>query len=114
MQDMIKIKLSDICGMEVLSRANIRKLYDYVDCTTETIDMSDITFISRSVADELCNLCNKFPQLSLVGLSDNVDTMLKIVHKGRSMKREYKSKAKVSMTFNCKTMDDLRKALLQY
>ena len=108
------IKLSEICGIEVLSRANVRKLYECIDASTEAVDMSDITFISRSVADELCNLCNKFAQLSLIGMSDNVNTMLKIVIKGRSIKREYTSKAKVSMTFNCKTMDDLRNALLSY
>lgn len=112
--EMKTINLSNICGTEVLSRANVRKLYEYIDNSTETVDMSDVTFISRSVADELCNLCKEFTHLSLIGLSDSVDTMLRIVIKGRSMKREYATKAKVSTTFNCRTMDDLRNALLSH
>ncbi len=111
---MATVKLSDICGTEVLSRANVRKLYQHIDESTESVDMSDVTFISRSVADELCNLCNKFNHIKLTRISDNVETMLQIVVKGRSMQREFTTKAKISMTFNCKTMDDLRNALLSY
>lgn len=112
--NMSTIKITDICGKEVLSRANIRKLYDYINDTVSVLDMSDITFISRSVADELCNISDKFTQISFANMSQDVEKMLTIVQNGRGVKREFASKAKVSITFNCKTMEDLRKALLSF
>lgn len=90
------------------------KLYDYVNDNTEIIDMSGVTFISRSVADELCNISDRYNNVEFRGVYDDVNTMLSIVRKGRNVKRVYTSKAKISMTFNCKTMDDLRKALLTF
>ena len=106
--------LTKVCGTEVLSRANVRKLYDFVNDETETIDMTGVTFISRSVADELCNIEDKFPNVKFVGVSQDVETMQNLVRKGRSTKRDHTSKAKVSITFNCKTMDDLRTALQNF
>ena len=111
---MKKIQLKEICGVEVLSRANVRKLYDHIDADTEVIDMTGISFISRSVADELCIITDANPGCTLSGGSEDVEMMLEIVRKGRNSKRDYSSKAKVSMTFNCRTMDDLRKALLTF
>lgn len=108
------INLKDVCGKEVLSRANARKLYDIVDDDTETVNMAGITFISRSVADELCNISDRFPSIAFCELAEDVEIMLGIVRKGRSMPRTHKSKAKVSMTINCSNMDDLRKALLSF
>lgn len=108
---MSEIRVAEICGTEVLSRANVRKLYEHIGDETESIDMSGVKFISRSVADELCNISDRFPALKFDGMTDDVAMMLGIVRKGRGVKRDYTSKAKVSMTFNCKTMDDLRKAL---
>lgn len=108
------IYLKDICGIEVLSRSNVRKLYESVNDDTSAIDMTDVSFISRSVADELCNISEKFPLIKFIGASEGVDTMLSVVRKGRSSKRNHSSKAKISVTFNCKTMDDLRNALLTF
>lgn len=108
------IILKDICGAEVLSRANVRKLYEVVNNDTEILDFSDVTFISRSVADELCNLPEKFPFLEFSGMNEEVEMMHNIVSKGRDVKRVYTSKAKVSVTYNCKTMEDLRNTLLSF
>lgn len=103
--------LKDICGSEVLSRSNARKLYDVVDEATKTIDMSGISFISRSVADELCNITDKYP-LRIEGMCEDVNTMIDVVAKSRSKSRSFESNAKISITVNCKTMDDLKKAFL--
>lgn len=108
------IIIKNICGSEVLSRSNVRKLYDVVDNTTETIDMSGVSFISRSVADELCNLTDKYPQLCFDGCSDDVNTMIDVVRKGRSKTRILDSHVKISTTINCKTMDNLKKAFLSF
>lgn len=72
--------------------------------------MDGITFISRSVADELCNILDEY-KLTIEGLDENVREMLQIVNDGRKSNRDYSPKVKVSTTYNCKTMEDLRKAL---
>jgi hypothetical protein len=108
------IYLRELCGTEVLSRSNARKLYDNIDEETEIVDMSEVSFVSRSVADELCNVKDMYPSLRFVGMEEDVRTMLDIVQKGRRSKRDYTSKAKISVTVNCRTMDDLRKALLSF
>lgn len=111
---MTTIYLKEICGIEVLSRSNVRKLYDLINQQTESICMRGVTFISRSVADELCNISDKFTDIKFTDITEDVDTMLSIVRKGRGTKREYSSKAKISVTYNCRTMDDLRNALLSF
>lgn len=111
---MNRIVIKNICGTEVLSRSNVRKLYDIVDDTTASIDMSGVSFVSRSAADELCNLTAKHPQLRLEGSSDDVNTMLDVVRKGRARTRVLDSNAKISTTVNCKTMDDLKKAFMSF
>lgn len=108
------IYLKEVCGGEVLSRANVRRLYDLIDDETTVIDMSGVSFISRSVADELCNISDKYQGIKFIGMVEDIELMLSIVRKGRNSKRNFMSKAKVSITYNCKTMDDLRKALLSF
>lgn len=108
---MDELKVKEICGSEVLSRANARKLYDYLDNDTVTIDLSGVSFVSRSVADEICVIIETYPDLRLCGMREDVAMMIELVRKGRKIKREPIPKATVSMTFNCRTMDDLRRAL---
>ena len=51
------IKLYDLFGTEIRSRSNADVLREKIlDCNISIIDLSQITFISRSFADELCNL----------------------------------------------------------
>lgn len=106
------IRLHEIFGDEILSRANIKRLYDIVTDDTAELSFANVAFISRSVADELCNLIDAFSDITLSGMSDDVALMLELVKKGRGRKREYIAKPKVSVTYNCRTMDDLRNALL--
>lgn len=108
------IFLKDICGTEALSRSNARKLYELIDDETKSIDLTGVNFISRSVADELCNISDRFPSITISGAANDLEEMLGIVRKGRNARREYASKAKISITYNCRTMDDLRKALLTF
>lgn len=108
------IYLKNICGAEVLSRSNARKLYSMIDDETTAINLNGVSFLSRSVADELCNICDQFPSIKLLESSEDVEAMLDIVRKGRKSRREYASKARISITYNCRTMDDLKKALLTF
>lgn len=51
------IKLYDLFGTEIRSRSNADVLREKIlNCNISIIDLSQITFISRSFADELCNL----------------------------------------------------------
>lgn len=108
------INISQICGNEVLSRSNIRNLYSNIDTSTLYLDFDNVSFISRSAADELCEILSAHPDIDVINLSEEVSTMIEIVKKGRASRRDLASKAKVSMTVNCRSMDDLRRALLSF
>lgn len=108
---MNSIPLKDICGEEVLSRANIKKIYNLIDTETEIIDFVDVLFISRSVADELCDILEQHKTLSVVNVCEKIGIMLEIVKKGRQMPRVYRRSPKKSITIRCETMEDVRKAL---
>ena len=76
---MSKIRVKDIIGAEVRSRIPIAALKEAIardGCYD--IDMAEVTFISRSFADELYNL-----QLD----HTNVQKMMEVVWKGRKKKR---------------------------
>jgi len=105
------IKLKELFGTEVLSRASIRRIYDFVDDETTSIDMSGIQFISRSVADELCNVTDEFNKLILTNMLDKVSKMISIVSKGRKAGHQFYSRNSLSITVTCSNMEDLRKAL---
>lgn len=109
---MTAIKLYDMFGVEVLSRANARKLYDLIDEETSEIDFEGITFISRSVADELYNMSDRYPAVSFSAMSDEVAKMMDIVGKGRKHRRGKSLAPKVSVTYNCRNIEDLREALM--
>lgn len=108
------IYLKNYCGIEILSRANIRKLYDIITDEEVIVDFIDVTFISRSVADELCNIMDKYPLLHISNMIDDVATMLNIVQKSHNTLRKVNYRPRISMTYNCKTMDDVRTALLSF
>ncbi len=53
------------------------------------IDFSNVVFISRSVADEICNLLDDYPSLSIKGMSGDVAMMYNVVSEGRKRPRVY-------------------------
>ena len=54
------IKLHDLLGSEVRSRSNAEILREKIaEHSGSIIDLSDVSFISRSFADELCILVEK-------------------------------------------------------
>ena len=111
---MNEIRLKEVCGAEVRSRVHAKKLYGLVDSTTASVDMNGVVFISRSVADELCNLSDAFPALQFINMAEDVELMLTIVRKGRSARRVLKPRFHKSVTINCTNMDDLREALVSH
>jgi len=102
------IKLLDLCGTEVLSRANIRRLNDVISHDTSAIDLNGITFISRSVADELCDMIYKYHFL-IINCASNVSEMIELVKTSRSVKRTINHAP--SEVIDCQNMLELAKAL---
>lgn len=108
---MQNIILSQLCGQEILSRINISKIYQIDLTNVVSLDFTDVSFISRSVADELCNFNEQHPDVSFENLCSNVEEMLHIVKSSRCRPRQLKAQPQVSVKYNCRTLDDLRKAL---
>ncbi len=85
---MSKIRVKDIIGAEVRSRIPIAALKDAIvknECYD--IDMADVTFISRSFADELYNLQQDNTQVRFINVEEDVQKMMAVVWNGRSKKR---------------------------
>lgn len=107
------LDLACVCGGEVLSRANVRKIYSYISDETMAVDFANVEFVSRSAADELCGISESHGSLEFLNMSDNVSEMMAIVGKGRKSGRGRIVKPTVSTTYYCRTMQDLRNALSQ-
>ena len=69
------------------------------------LDFSDVVFISRSVADEICNVIEDYPSASITGMNGDVQMMYTVVNRGRKMPRVYDEvTAKV---IHLKTIEDM-------
>lgn len=76
------ISIHEIFGADVRSRSTVTKLADMIACdlTIDVIDFSDVTFITRSVADEIYQIVKAtHRQLKLVGQEGVVAVMLQAV-----------------------------------
>jgi hypothetical protein len=86
------IRLYDIFGSDLFSRSRASQLLSNVDINTDevTLDFTGVNFISRSFADELCNIIedNKHLKISLSGQNSEVDIMLSRVREGRAQERK--------------------------
>lgn len=54
-----------------------------------TLDFNGVRFISRSVADEICNILERHVQMEVSGMTGNVKTMYDLVVEGRRNPRVY-------------------------
>ena len=101
----ITYKLIDLFGAEIRSRSNIEKLRkDMREDECYQFDLSGITFVSRSVADELCDMEEKM-SLELTNMGDVVKNMHDFVSNLRKVGRATKETS--SDTFMCNTMEDV-------
>ncbi|MCI9053840.1 MAG: hypothetical protein HFJ87_01670 [Muribaculaceae bacterium] len=82
------IKIYEVCGMEVLSRSNIRKIRQEITGEISALDFSEVSFMSRSAADELLSIMEEssFP-VHRFGETEAVKTMIEIVAAGRKQAR---------------------------
>lgn len=73
------------------------------------LDFSNVRFISRSVADELCNILEDYPSISVQSMNGDVGKMYAVVDRGRKMPRKYEElNARV---VHLKTIEDMNEFL---
>lgn len=87
------LKISEIISTDIRSRANINIINSALDGIKGNVilDFSNVTFVSRSFADELYNLLNENKNLSISNMTDFVSSMYNIVCEGRKSKRVFES-----------------------
>ena len=106
------LKIKNILGQEILSRNNVRKLKTLINKDNIELDFHEVSFISRSAADEVENILNNHPDIKLLNLSSDVAEIFSIVKAGRASNNRVHSRIKRSITYVCDSMEDVRKALL--
>lgn len=91
------IKIAKLISTDIRSRYNGNILRAAIDGEEDSIvlDFSGVTFISRSFADELCNVLNENKNVSIENMCDFVSTMYETVIKGRMSKRVVNDNSKV-------------------
>lgn len=106
------ISIKTILGCDVRSRSNVERLKNCMcDKYSYVFDMQDVTFISRSVADEFCNLADEL-SVRFINTSEFVDNMLQVVLAGRNKHRQRDTKD--AQIIECKDMESLSAILVNF
>lgn len=88
---MIRVfNVSEIIGTDVRSRSAADSIRHacMAECPPDVLDFGEVSFISRSFADELYTILQVFPATKIVGMCDAVKNMYDVVMKGRSTVRQ--------------------------
>lgn len=80
--------VKDILGNDIRTRARIFELTSRMGDSDECVlDFQDVTFISRSFADELISMKDGVSRtIRFINLNDELNTLLQIVERGRNSK----------------------------
>ena len=106
------ILISKTLGCDVRSRSNVERMKECMSSSASYIfDMQNVTFISRSVADEFCNLADEF-SIRFVNSSELVDNMLQVVSTSRKNHRVRESKD--AQIIECKDLESLSAVLATF
>ncbi len=85
------IKLYDIFNADLFTRSRASELRTSIDDNTDevTLDFEGVSFMSRSFADEVCNIIDDMPSISFTFINQNEDvaTMMTKVREGRNRER---------------------------
>lgn len=107
------ILISNTLGCDIRSRSNVERMKDSLSDTNSYIfDMQNVSFISRSVADELCNLAEIF-SIIFINTSDMVNNMLQVVSANRN-KNHRKRISKDAQIIECRDFKSLSDVLVQF
>lgn len=86
------VSIGSVIGDDLRTRSFFRRDIEKVSsaCNYDVkLDFSRVKFMSRSVADELCNILQEFPNIKSFGMAGEVKKMYDIVVRGRQRPREY-------------------------
>ena len=108
------IKMGSLYSADLYTRSRASELRSciHADVTDITLDFEGIGFMSRSFADEICNIMddNKTIRFEFVNRNSDVEAMMTKVSEGRSQERKRGiSNAKI---YKFKDMESLSKFLL--
>lgn len=83
------LNISELISTDIRSRANANIIRSAIDGLNGEIvlDFANVTFISRSFTDELCNLMEEHANIAITNESDFVKSMFDAVKQGRKNKR---------------------------
>ena len=108
------IRLQDIYNADLYTRSRASELRACIkeDADEVTLDFEGIGFMSRSFADEVCNIIDDLRDktFTFTGQNDDVATMMTKVRDGRS--RERKRGVGNAKMYEFKDMESLSKFLL--
>lgn len=108
------VSIQTLIGTEVRSRNNADKVRLALEVnngsdTPRIIDFSGVSFVSRSFADELCNIMDENKDVKLANETDFVKRMIDTVLSGR--KRVRQRPINEDRIVNCSTMEELKQVL---
>lgn len=100
------IDIKSLIGIEVRSRTNAEMLRNVIqgDNNVYIIDFKDVTFVSRSFADELCNIMDENNKIRLTNETFFVKKMIDTVLAGRKRVRQRDDKDDI---ITLSTIDEL-------
>lgn len=105
-------KLAERISEDIRSRSNSKIIRDYIaENANERIvlDFSNVRFISRSFADEVCQIMDDYKNVSFANTQTDVERMLSIVMLNRHRQRVY-DEDKTDIV-NVETMEELSNVL---
>jgi hypothetical protein len=106
------VYVAKVLSTDIRSRANAEIIKKYISSDSNVVlDFTEVTFISRSFADELYNIVQlSHCKVDLQNTCQLVDNMLKAVSNSRSKKRVYHNTD--DDIYICKDMESLARVLL--
>lgn len=102
------INISMTIGRDIRTRSFFRRDIEKLIGDTDSaaiLDFTDVMFVSRSVADEICNVLCDYPNARVVGMAGDVEMMYSVVVNGRSKPRIY-SEDEIKVV-HLKTLDEM-------
>lgn len=86
------IQIRSLIGDDLRTRSFFRRDIEKASCLYNgdvELDFNNVNFMSRSVADELCNILEDHSLIKVSGMSGDVKKMYDIVVRGRKNPRHY-------------------------
>lgn len=102
------ITIAKELGTDLRTRSFFRRDIDALLTHVQSIvmDFAGVVFVSRSVADEIFNVLEDYPNVSILHMEGDVEMMFAVVKNGRSTPRKYNDLNTSSVQL--KTMDELQ------